>query len=29
LLITSVFMLLRPGHRPQSGRHCTLPLVQG
>ncbi len=29
LLVTSVFMLLRPCHLPQSGRHCTLPLVQG
>jgi hypothetical protein len=24
-----VFMLLRPCHLPQFGRHCTLPLVQG
>jgi hypothetical protein len=29
LLITSVSMLLRPWHLPQSGRHRTLPLVQG
>jgi hypothetical protein len=29
LLVTSVFMLLRPCHLPQSGRHRTLPLVQG
>jgi hypothetical protein len=28
LLVTSVFMLLRPCHLPQFGRHCTLPLVQ-
>jgi hypothetical protein len=29
LLVTSVFMLLRPCHLPQFGRHCTLPPVQG
>jgi hypothetical protein len=29
LLVTSVFMLLRLCHLPQSGRHRTLPLVLG
>jgi hypothetical protein len=29
LLVTGVFMLLRPCHLPQSGRHRALPLVQG